>query len=135
MDVRDGLRLLPCGSVHMFVMPHGASLRCYAVSGCLGLVLLPCQSHKMLQKAGPCLSSPTGPGGRSLRQRLAIEALPPQALRWFPPVSVVAAADGAVVHLHFNSGWDDRCSSKAIWTCHMGRAGVGGEKGRVRETV
>uniref|UniRef100_A0A3P8T6P0 BRCA1 associated RING domain 1 n=1 Tax=Amphiprion percula TaxID=161767 RepID=A0A3P8T6P0_AMPPE len=54
------------------------------------------------------------------RQRLAVEALPPQALRRLPPVSVVAAADGAVVHLYFNSGWDDRCSSKAIWTCRMG---------------
>jgi len=35
----------------------------------------------------------------------------------------VATADGAVVHLYFNSGWDDCCSSKAIWTCRMGREG------------
>ena len=51
---------------------------------------------------------------------LAVEALPAQALRRLPPVPAVAAADGAVVHLHFNAGRDDRCSSKAIWTCHTG---------------
>lgn len=66
--------------------------------------------------------------GVSLRQRLAVEALPPQALRRLPPVSVVAAADGAVVHFHFDSCRDDRRSSKAIWTCHMGKQAKGGSK-------
>lgn len=60
-----------------------------------------------------------------LRQRLAIEALPPDTLRRLPPVPVVAAADGAVVHLHIDPGWDDRRSGEAIWTCRVGR-GRGG---------
>jgi hypothetical protein len=32
----------------------------------------------------------------------------------------VTAANGAVIYLHFNTGWDDRRSGKAIWTCLMG---------------
>ncbi|CAL8342249.1 unnamed protein product [Boreogadus saida] len=48
-------------------------------------------------------------------------ALPPQALRRLPPVPVVASADGAVVHLHFDPCRDDRGSSKAVWTCPMGK--------------
>lgn len=86
-----------------------------------GIVLLPCQSYKMVQSAGPRLSFSNVPGRVSLWQRLAIEALASQALRRLPPVSVVATADGAVVHLYFNPGWDDRRSSEAIWTCHMGK--------------
>lgn len=66
------------------------------------------------------------PRGVSLWQWRTVEALPPQTLRRFPPVSIVAAADGAVVHLHVDPGWDDRCSSKAIWTCRMGKGRKGG---------
>lgn len=74
------------------------------------------------------------PGGVHLRQRLAIEALPPDTLRRLPPVPIVAAADGAVVHLHVDSGWDDRRTGEAIWTCRMGRGrGRGDSKGGLRK--
>lgn len=89
-------------------------------SACLGIVLLSSQSYKTSRWTGPPPSSSTLPGGVHLRQRLAIEALPPDALRRLPPVPIVAAADGAVVHLHIDSGWDDRRSGEAIWTCRMG---------------
>lgn len=42
-----------------------------------------------------------------LRRGLSVEALPAQALGRFPPVPRVAAADGAVVHLHLDARRDD----------------------------
>lgn len=71
----------------------------------------------------PCRTSHPRPPFTALEgflRRLTVEAFPPQALRRFPPVSAMASTDGAVVHLHFNASWDDRRSSEAIWTCHVG---------------
>lgn len=45
----DKFFLLPSGWVHIFVKLVSASLSYNAVSGCLGIVLLPCQSYKMFQ--------------------------------------------------------------------------------------
>lgn len=91
-------------------------------------MLLSSPSYKTPRWTGPPSSSSTLP----LRQRLAIEALPPDTLRRLPPVPIVAAADGAVVHLHIDSGWDDRRSGEAIWTCRMGR-GRGDSKEGLRK--
>lgn len=95
-------------------------------SACLGIVLL----SSLPRWTGPPSGSPT----LHLGQRLAVEALPPDTLRRLPPVPVVAAADGAVVHLHIDSGWDDRRSGEAIWTCRMGRGrGEGGQERRIEK--
>lgn len=89
---------------------------------CGGIVLLPCQSYKMVQcRQGLAWAVLLM---ESLWQRLAVEALASQALRRLPPVPVVAAADGAVVHLHFDPGWDDRRSSKAVWTVFADRTAL-----------
>lgn len=98
-----------------------------SISGCLGIVLLPCQSFKTSRWTGPSAELFLLLGGVHLRQRLAVEALPPDALRRLPPVPVVAAADGAVIHLHIDSCRDDRCSGEAIWTCRMGEKGGAGD--------
>ncbi len=92
--------------------------------------LCSCQSVLLCHKVGrpllrqPCHTSHRVPPFSSwgvLCCRLTVETLPAQALRRLPPIPAVAPTDGAVIHLHFNASWDDRRSSEAIWTCHMGK--------------